>query len=287
MEKELNVMSVFAIIIMSVFVMSAHATGKIKLSCIGNSITAGYGITDVNGNYPSRLQKLLGNGYEVQNDGVSGTTLLKKGDNSYWKNGNLGRALAFKPDIVTIKLGTNDTKPQNWDSHHDEFRSDYLSMIDTLNTLLSKPDIFLVVPVPVFETRWGINDSVLKLIIVIVKEIAVERNLPVIDANTPLLEFSKYFSDGIHPNTAGADTIAHVIYRALLAATDIAPKNGMKSTASIDNKEEGRYDILISFSNGRFLSGPVFDPAGRQVHCFGGSGRAQPVCTGIFIQGKR
>lgn len=74
-----------------------HAAEKIKLACIGNSITEG------TSNYPTYLQNLLGSGYQVENDGVGGTTLLKRGDKPYWTNGLLSKALAFKPDIVTIK----------------------------------------------------------------------------------------------------------------------------------------------------------------------------------------
>ena len=36
----------------------------------------------------------------------------------------------FQPDIVLIKLGTNDTKPQNW-KYKDEFMADYQHLIDS------------------------------------------------------------------------------------------------------------------------------------------------------------
>jgi lysophospholipase L1-like esterase len=216
---------------------SLNAASKIKLACIGNSITAG------TSNYPTYLQKLLGSDYQVENDGVGGTTMLKKGDSPYWTKGRLREALAFRPDIATIKLGTNDTKSQNWDVHGGEFKDDYCSMIDTLNTLSTKPDIFLVLPVPVFRDNYGIRNGILEKIIVIIKEIGAERGLPVIDANTPLLGFGDYFSDGIHPNAAASDTIAHVIHRALVTATPIVFSGGSRAPAcpEINKQPMGRY----------------------------------------------
>ena len=39
---------------------------------------------------------------------------LKKGDNPYWTTGPLKAALASKPAIVVLMLGTNDAKFHNW-----------------------------------------------------------------------------------------------------------------------------------------------------------------------------
>ncbi len=195
-----------------------HAPAQTKIACIGNSITAGYGSTS----YTVRLQSLLGNTYLVENDGVSGTTLLKKGDNPYWKNGRLPQLFKFKPDIVTIKLGTNDTKSQNWDSHNTEFKKDYEALIDTLGTLAKKPEVWIVLPVPIWSNTYGIRDSILNKILPILLQIAAERNLPVIDANTPFKQAKNLFSDGVHPTTTGADSIAAVFYRALKEKTSSA-----------------------------------------------------------------
>ena len=53
---------------------------KIKVACIGDSITYGAAIEDrVNYSYPSQLQVLLGENYEVGNFGRSGATLLRHG----------------------------------------------------------------------------------------------------------------------------------------------------------------------------------------------------------------
>jgi acyl-CoA thioesterase-1 len=262
-------------IVLLFIAIAASASSKIKVACVGNSITAG------TSNYPTYLQNLLGSGYQVENDGVGGTTMLKNGDSPYWTKGRLQQALAFKPNIVTIKLGTNDTKSQNWDAHYNEFKNDYCAMIDTFNSLTTKPDIFLVLPVPVFRTNFGIRDSILKKIIVIVKEIGTERNLPVIDANTPLLGFSGYFSDGIHPNTTGADTIAHIIYRALMARTEIGSEFGRKYP-SASHGQHHRFIPVISFPGIHFTSDVMFDLTGREVG-FPGSDDRRVVPPGLYL----
>jgi len=40
-----------------------------------------------------------------------------KGDYPYMKEKMYGEALKFNPNIVVLKLGTNDSKPHNWVFH--------------------------------------------------------------------------------------------------------------------------------------------------------------------------
>src|SRR5579863_8364775 len=61
----------------------AKYTAPIRIACVGDSITAGLGVA-TGKSYPSQLQALLGDKWQVQNFGVSGRTLLKKGDHPYW-----------------------------------------------------------------------------------------------------------------------------------------------------------------------------------------------------------
>jgi hypothetical protein len=60
--------------------------GKIRVACIGASITFGANINNREANcYPAQMQKLLGAGYDVRNYGVNASTMLKRGDTPYWK----------------------------------------------------------------------------------------------------------------------------------------------------------------------------------------------------------
>ncbi len=211
-----------------------RAQTPIHVACIGNSITQA---SDALGPYPKRLGKLLGSGYLVENEGISGTTLLKKGDVPYWTQGRLKQALAFNPKIVTIKLGTNDTKPQNW-KYKSEFEADLNALIDTLGTLASKPVIWLCLPVPAWPingvNNYDINGTIVENeVIPIIKKVAADRKLKTIDLHTPMLGMKSHFSDGVHPDSVGQDSLAHLIYRALTEpATGLqAPENPAAAAA--------------------------------------------------------
>ena len=136
----------------------ADYRSAVKVACVGDSITQGSGLPDPAKNaYPGQLQSLLGDRWKVGNFGVSGRTLLKKGDFPYWNEKAYRDALAFAPDVVIIKLGTNDTKPQNW-KHEAEFVADYTELVKSFQALESKPRVFVCRPCPVVGNgAWGIN----------------------------------------------------------------------------------------------------------------------------------
>jgi lysophospholipase L1-like esterase len=204
----------------------------IRVACIGNSITDGFGIDMATQyGYPAQLQKKLGNGYWVKNFGVSSRTMLNKGDFPYMNEMAWRDALAFKPDIVLIKLGTNDSKPYNW-QHKAEFRQDLEQMVLTLRPDLAvsskkrkksksivpaKPEIYLCTPIKAEKPTWEISDSVIaNEIIPIQQAVAAKYGLKVIDLHT-LYEggAQQMLPDGIHPNGKGALRMAEIIFDAL------------------------------------------------------------------------
>lgn len=191
-------------------------SAQIRVACVGNSITYGSGIENREVySYPAQLQVMLGEDWNVQNFGVSGRTMLKNGDNPIWDEPVFENALAFKPDVVIIKLGTNDSKDFNW-KYKDAFPRDYQAMIDTFRSV-SNPIIFLCQPVPVFESRWSIDSAVVvSEIIPAVHELGQQNNLTVIDLQTPFIGREDLFPDRIHPNGHGAAWMAGIIGRHLL-----------------------------------------------------------------------
>jgi len=215
--------------------LDARQTPKpdaIRVACIGNSITDGHGIDMATQyGYPALLQKRLGDGYWVKNFGVSARTMLNKGDYPYMNEMAWKDALAFKPDIVIIKLGTNDSKPENW-QYGAEFRQDLEQMITTLRPMekqpakkkgrrsknlrpavSTKPQIFLCTPIPAFKSTWNINDSVItNQIIPIQQEVAKKYGLQVIDLHTLFANSEDLvLPDGIHPNGKGAERMAEIV----------------------------------------------------------------------------
>ena len=196
--------------------LTLQAKKTIKVACVGNSITQGAAIyNQQRDSYPGLLGQMLGAGYEVRNYGFSGRPLLNKGDRPYMKEQMFLDALAFEPDIVTIKLGTNDTKPFNW-VHHHEFMRDLEQMVNAFSRLSSKPQIWLCYPVPAFHYDWGINDTIVRdQVIPYIRKVAQKHDLNIIDLYTPFIGKGHLFADGIHPNEEGALVLAKEVYRAL------------------------------------------------------------------------
>ena len=153
---------------------STAAAPPLSVSCVGDSITAG-------NSYAVQLGPLLGPGYNVTNQGVSGHTMLNgglcgatpggswrhpclarastqacAGNCSYWGTPQFRDVLSTAPDIITIMLGTNDAKGCNWDGAPNgsppgagtQFAADYVRMLRLFKALPSAPRVFVVLPPP-------------------------------------------------------------------------------------------------------------------------------------------
>lgn len=195
--------------------LKAPKKDAIRVACIGNSITDGHGIDLApQRGYPAQLQRMLGNDYWVKNFGVSGRTMLNKGDLPYMNETAWKDALAFNPDIVIIKLGTNDSKPQNW-QYSKEFKQDLTQMIKALDP--KKTKIYLCTPIPALKPSWNINEMIIaNEIIPIQQKVAKEYKLEVIDLHTLFGNDSeKMQDDGIHPNDKGVRSIAQIVAEAI------------------------------------------------------------------------
>ena len=200
-----------------------RADGKpLRLACIGDSITQGSGAAKGKA-YPAQLQEMLGAGWEVGNFGVSGRTLLKKGDHPYWKEGAYQKALGFNPDVVVIMLGTNDTKPQNW-KHEQEFAADYAELVKSFLDLPSKPRVFVCRPCPVPEPgNYGINETALRVAIERIDKLAKEMKLGLIDMHAALAASPELLPDRVHPSTDGAEKMAAAAFTALTGKPALEP----------------------------------------------------------------
>lgn len=204
-----------AILFLTILMLGSCSEKILRVACVGDSITEGAGLTvQSKTGYPVVLDSILGSKYAVLNSGRSATTLQKKGDFPYWICKEFSNTFVYKPDIIVIKLGTNDTKPQNW--HADTYEQDYQALIDTFKTISSKPRIYLCLPVPVFKTRWGINDStVVNGVIPIVEKLALKNSLTVIDLYHGMSNQGINFPDNIHPNEKAAKAMAGIIANTL------------------------------------------------------------------------
>lgn len=205
----------FKVISLLLFIAIAFSTitnCQIKVACIGNSITYGYGLSSPSTmSYPAQLQIMLGSEWNVSNFGLSGRSMLKKGDRPYWNESQYAQALALLPNVVIIKLGTNDSKlTVNWIPYKAEFIDDYKAMIKSFRDLSSKPALWICQTIPACKPKWEITDSILRTEVnPKILSIALDEGINLIDLYTSMNDKNNlYLTDGIHPNAAGAVEIA-------------------------------------------------------------------------------
>lgn len=188
----------------------------VRVACVGNSITYGYGLDSrEQESYPAVLQSLLGTNYTVGNFGTNGCTMLRNGDKPYWTDPNFKAATDFDPDIVIIMLGTNDAKPFNW-VYKDQFKTDYLALIEHFRNLGAK--VYIAVPAPVYGNgNFSIDASILNnQVVPLIREVAEQSGTPFIDLHKALGVQPDLFPDTVHPNADGASLIARTVFNAIV-----------------------------------------------------------------------
>ncbi len=116
----------------------------IKVACVGDSITYGFGLEDRDRtSYPAQLQLILDDAapgeYEVRNFGNSGRGIYldsMRGDEKRgfrWMKEHRS-ALDWKPDVVVCNLGINDNgeyiKEYNGGRERGSWAADYVSLLE-------------------------------------------------------------------------------------------------------------------------------------------------------------
>ncbi|HEX8324144.1 MAG TPA: GDSL-type esterase/lipase family protein [Tepidisphaeraceae bacterium] len=191
--------------------------GVIRVACIGDSITFGHGIKERDrDSYPAQLGRLLGDRYSVRNFGANGTTALRQGDRPYVARPVYAQALAYKPDVAIIGLGTNDTKPQNWTKQAD-FVADYQAMIADLRAANPAVRIFVCLPAPCYLMgETSIRSRVIdEALIPKIRTVAEQSKAGIVDLRSALDGRPELLPDTIHPNPEGARIIAEAVARAI------------------------------------------------------------------------
>ena len=208
---------------------------KIRVVCIGDSITEGFGLgDDPSVYYPSRLQELLGEDYVVFNEGVTCSCVTMMEDETgnffgvpYVLQPEYDEALSLAGDIYIIMLGTNDAQDGmhetediqdpyfNMISFEPMFETFYQYIIDGIKSANPNALIYLAVPIPVHNCIWRKHqEKYLLQIIPHIRHLAEVNNLPLIDLHEEFLRLSDeqldsvYLEDGLHPNAEGAFLIA-------------------------------------------------------------------------------
>lgn len=195
----------------------------IRVACVGDSITFGSGILLrrwTEDSFPKELGVLLGPDYQVLNYGLSGRTATRTGDRPYWDDDFFAISQDIAPDIVIIMLGSNDSKPYNWDA--EVYRADLSALVDSYIQLPNRPDVYLLAPPAAFVREgkeavvYDIDAEVIRdEIRGIVTEVGQAAGIPVIDLYAATQAHPEYFSDGVHPTAEGNKALARVLYSAI------------------------------------------------------------------------
>ncbi len=255
-------------------VFAETATDVIKVACVGDSITAG----SAKANYPTYLQEILGDGYEVKNFGLGGAAVNYKpeSDGSYFWYGSTqySQSLTYDADYVLVMMGTNDVGSQDLD----KFKEHYY-------TYLIKPYIEagskVIIMTSPFAYSYTMQDATIinTTIRDLQLELAEENNLTLVDMNTATSEMRECFPDGLHGNASGYMVIAQTVYEAIfggkLADITVHTTPGAEvkigrvlRTADKDGNAElrvipGSYDITFTLENYKSATGTITVPEGK------------------------
>lgn len=187
-----------------------------KVACVGDSITWGFTIVNrARYSYPAVLQQLLGDGFEVRNFGHNDAAVRFDAETPYVRKKACRDSLAWEPDIVLLMLGTNDTKPWNWDPV--VFRQDYLRLVESYLALPSHPRVVLVAPIRIFKPLpvTFLNPDVLEEgVRPVIRDIAARLQLQLVDLYD-LFDGSNFCRDGVHPQRDGARMLAQTLFEAV------------------------------------------------------------------------
>ena len=201
---------------------AAFAGEPLVVACVGDSITYGHGASDRGAkSYPAQLQALLGDGWNVRNFGHNARTALDEGKEwngqggmGYRKSPEFAKAKDAKPDVVLFMLGTNDSKPVNWDADGGGgagVKRDYAKLVDDFLALDPAPVVVVGVSPFVKKDSFSIREKIVGGDLgPWQRAFAAERGLPLVDAYeaTKAAADTSYIGDGVHPNDAGYGVIA-------------------------------------------------------------------------------
>jgi sialate O-acetylesterase len=207
----------------------AVKTQQLRIACIGNSITAGARLIEpLTESYPAVLSSMLKQGqylnYDVKNFGIGGATLLRFGTPNLWPL--IDSLQNFKPDIVIIKAGTNETvgSPRlNWENINkfEKDYSDYISLIRKIN-----PNCRIVICSPldmVIQTEGLSPERITDLsgrrpriweLRKRIKKIASTENTFFLELTRPFKGKANLMTkkDGVHPNKDGYQYLASLVF---------------------------------------------------------------------------
>lgn len=191
---------------------------KIKIACVGDSITAGVGVDDpFEDSYPIQLNCFLGsNGFDVNAElGVSDAAIWRNSPLPYVTTAQYSKAISWEADVLVVCLGSNDTVNQITNTFREQFVEDYCRLISDLRKNSPTARTYICKIPPIFGEENTTFAEVVPEINDLIEEVANSCDAGLIDLYAPFMTRKDLFSDGIHPNEMGARLIAETVYNAI------------------------------------------------------------------------
>lgn len=225
--------------------LSCPAKGeKIRIACIGDSLTQ-RDQPDYP-NYPPILQTFLGTEhFEVKNFGKGSQTACIHSNEPYAKHDRYRSAIEYRPHLVVIMLGTNDSKRKYWQGKQcggsEAFLAGYRQILSGLVEQGIAPTVLVMQPPNIVKDNHHITSELLLEVRDSVKSMErtttkaggktcgryslnEKEDLPsiVVAPEFPFIAEKNFQSDGIHFNEGGARQLACIILDNLLNYCDSA-----------------------------------------------------------------
>lgn len=195
-------------------------TSTIRVACVGDSITYGRGLPGRAENaYPSVLGRKLGREYQVRNYGVSGAAVLDNSPIPYVNQDAYQQALAFKPQILIVALGTNDSKLTFNDQKSAEFKTDYEDLIAAFKKANTSVKVYTCLPIPSYPETSRMNTTLSNVILPLIRDVSESEGAKLIDLNKPFTNRKDLYQDAFHPTVNGAALLATIVYGGLKEPT--------------------------------------------------------------------
>jgi acyl-CoA thioesterase I len=177
------------------------------------------------------LGKKLGGEYKVGNFSAGAVTFIRMPARSVWARREKDNALQFRPNIVIIELGAVEGAPYFW-AKKGQIPADYRALIAVFTAKLNpKPTVYVCTPWRMHDDIYGISADILNNEVVpLLRKIAEEDKLPLIDLNAVTATKPEWFPLGLETNAEGNDLVAGAVAKAILAGKAGAAAEPAKDT---------------------------------------------------------
>lgn len=231
--------------------------GKTWLLAYGDSISDGFGSTDpLKVGYINLLKeglKKVDPTFDVVQNSAGFRCVSKTCFRPCFKDAYCQEAQKLNVSAVTMFIGTNDCKGAEWNLEN--FKRDYVDLCKSFRNMESKPDVFAIIPPPVYKDGFGkVNITVTNTILPeLIRPLSKECGLTdgqVINLHDAMGGSSlsaPYFycdgrhCDGYHPTDPGQVQMAQTILKSVVDFYMKNPK-GQKQAEEREHSEAKKED---------------------------------------------